>query len=461
MARTARLVFTGTVASALCATMAGSQPAPDAGNVQTIRFTSDLTATDNFSLVEDSPGDAFLFTNSLDVSQVFSTSIDRFAATAGGDLRFADLPEIGQETSLDNGRITANFLRELDDNSIAASLFFNDADIEFLDPLRTLDDDGDFDDTLGEGRRRLLVGSFGVSINEDGPVRFILNGNVRDTEFYDGVTDPDLVDSINVRGDARIGVDVTDVTSVFIRGEVERFEEEDDLTLRDEYDVRAGLATRVNPTTTLTFDLGFSEVDVERADGDDDNDTSTVGSVGLLADRPNGTVGLLFNSRLTENGTRNEIEFSRAVDLPAGEFALTLGASTRDDEDLSALVALDYSIERSDRRFGIGFNQNVDPDEDGNDRVLSSLDANFFYVINPVSSIGLTALASRQTFLESDSEENDVTRVTLELNYTHELAQFWSLTGGFRHRLRAEDNEEDARENAVFLNLTREVSFRR
>lgn len=147
------------------------------GSLKTITLTSSLRSDDNYDLQTTSPGNALIWDNILTYTQQHTTALDYFEGSAAGTLRAADLPVVGQDTSFDDGTVELQYGRTVDDNNFGFQFFFNDADIEFLDPLNSFDDDGAFDDTLGEGRRALTTAKVNLALNTDGPLSLEITGD--------------------------------------------------------------------------------------------------------------------------------------------------------------------------------------------------------------------------------------------------------------------------------------------
>lgn len=435
----------------------GGNGTPTGGSLKTLRFISSLEANDNYDLRSDSAGNALIWTNTIEYNQKYVTDVDSFDGTASGDLRFADLPVVGADNSLDNGTVRANYARRIDDNSFGFYVYFNDADIDYLDPLRSLDDSGGLDDLQGQGRRSLLNTRASLDLNEDGPISFSLQAGYRNTDYRD-VTDDSLNDKTSYNVTAETGLDVATGYRVLFGGTYSGYDE-DDGDNNQRYEIYTGLRASPTPTGTFTARFGYSEINTEQ-NGVEDDYTGDVAQFSYTEDLPNGDVTLAFSSRLYETGRRNQISVGRSLALPTGSLSGSIGLSNNDNFDARPYAGLSYVVVRPTSRLAFGFNQNFDVDDDGNDVLNGSLNASYTQQVNPVSSFTLSALAASRVQLDDDSADQDINRVTLTARYNHSITRDWQVSTGVTHRSRFEEDEGDSQSNAVFLNLTRTFTSR-
>lgn len=432
-------------------------PTSGAGTLKTARIISSLEANDNYNLSEESPGNALLWTNTLEFGIQQKTDVDSFNASASGDLRFADLPVLGQDTSLDNGTVRANYARNIEDNAFAFRLLYNDADLEFLDPLRTLDSNGAVDDTRGSGRRSLLEADFSLSLNETGPFSLEFSGAVRDRDYRD-TTDPSLNDRLDLDFGITTGLKVASGYRALLGGTYGSSVESNDKLDNERIEIYTGLLAEPTPTTQYDFRIGYSEFETTRDDRDTISSDGTVARLSVTEQLSNGNVSFLATSRLYETGRRNQMSVGRRLDLPAGAFYGAIGVANNDNFDIRPFVNLSYSMFRPTSQLTFNFNQALDVDDEGNDVLNAGLSADYSYQINQVSSIYLSALAANRLQLDDASTENDISRITLIAQYNHTITRDWQMSTGLRHRSRYEEYDDNALSNAFFVTLTRSFS---
>lgn len=427
------------------------------GTLKTVTIVSSLRADDNYDLDPNSAGNALIFDNTLEFGLISETEIDSFEGSVSGTLRAASLPVLGEDLSLDDGTVDLDYSRAIDDNSLKLGFFFNDADVEFLDPLRTLDDDGAFDDILGEGRRRLINADFGVLLNSDGPVSLELTGRMRDRDYRD-TTDPELLDRLDLNGDVELGFTVAPDYTVIVGAGYRSSVEEDDALDREQYTVETGLVANVTPTRRIEGRIGYSFVESIRDGEDDKQEEGAVGSLEITEALRNGEISFGGSSRLNENGQRNSVFLGRVMELPSGSIDANVGLSNSNATDIRPFANISYLIERPTSSFEFNMRQNFTVDDDGNDVVNAAFGASYIRQVTPLSSWGFDASAGRQTQLDEFSTSNGTTRLTVTASYNHTLTDSWGLSTGLTHRTRIEEDSSDAQSNAVFLNLTKQFS---
>ncbi|WP_138465070.1 hypothetical protein [Poseidonocella sp. HB161398] len=453
-------LFAGALAVGAAAA-SGQATAQDAGGVvHTARISSSMEANDNYSLSEDSPGDSFIWTNTLTLGMSSITPVDSFSGTVAGDLRFAELPAGADSgTDLDNGTVNLDYARQVSDNSLSLNFSANDADVEFLDPLRSFNDDGSFDDTRGTGRRTLMRGGVALTLNGDGPVRFAFSANASETNFYD-TTDEGLVDREFQEVSAMIGADVTDTAEIYLEGSAynrKRGNGNDS----DSATLRLGAKADVSPVTVLDANIGYQRVNVDDEDGTSETNEGVVAGLTLTRALPNGTIYTRIDSSYYEGGQEASMLVGREFELPAGSFAGEIGATVTDASDANPVFNLAYNTGTPTSQFRVVLNQSVAVNDDLNDRLNLNLTTSYTHLVNPTSSFTLSALAGRRQDLQTEFEDESLTRFTLTAQYDQTITRDWAVSTGVRHRTRLEDSAGDSHSNAVFLTLTRSFGAQR
>lgn len=443
----------------LCGAAAWAQVSgAEEGNLKTLSFISSLQANDNYDLRADSLGNALIWTNTLAYRQQYATEIDSFNASASGDLRFADLPVVGTENSLDNGTVNVRYAREIDDSSFGFRVFYNNAELAYLDPLDYIDESDGLEDDDGTGRRQLLNGDFDLSLHEDGPLSFQFTGAYKSRSYYD-TDDSDDEDRTDINLLAETGMELKEGYRALF-GATYKVTDEEDSFDSERYEVYTGLRGALSPTQSFTARIGYSQSDTTRNSGDDGDYDGAVAQFSYDEDMRNGTFNLAFSSRLYETGRRNQISVGRDLALPAGALSASLGVANSDAFEIRPFGSLSYTTRGPTSQFTLGFSQNFNVDDDGNDVINSSLNAAYDYQVNAVSSFGLKAGAASRIELDDDATENDLVQVTLSASYNYALTRDWRISSGLTHRAKFEENDPDAFSNALFVTLTRSFTTR-
>ncbi|QDY69768.1 outer membrane beta-barrel protein [Qingshengfaniella alkalisoli] len=416
-------------------------------------ISSSIEANDNYDLREDSAGDALIWNNSLGAALFSRTRTDLLDFRVDGTLRASDLPVQGQEAEFDDPRLRFNFSRNVDDNAIDANLFYRRVDVDFFDPLSSIDDDGNFDDTQGDGYREELRAGAGVALNSDGPLSFALNGNTRRVNYVD-TTDPDLSDYTSGALNTEFGFRLNPIFTATLGGGYSQREYDDpSKTDRESATADLGFNATINPTLRAQFRLGYSQVD-STANGNDSTEEGLVGSLNLQREVKNGTIRLGFTSDLDENGTRNRVFVGRDVTFRNGaSFDSWIGASANDTTDIEPVGAISYTHTLPLSEVTLGLNQNATVDDESRNVLNTSLFASYSRVLTKVSSVGLDVSAGRTIYENSDQDTKE--RLSISTSYSHSLTREWDITGGYRYKFRDSGDDDDAQSNALFLTLTR------
>ncbi|WP_108262615.1 hypothetical protein [Mangrovicoccus ximenensis] len=438
---------------------AASQQAQQ-GTILSASISSSLEGNDNYALADKSPGDALLWTNTLRFGISSITPVDRLVGNVSGDLRVADLPQSGTQTDLDNGSVDLNYSRSIDDSDFSFNFLANDADVEFLDPLRYFNDDGSFDDTRGGGRRTLMRGGFALNINGDGPIRFGLSGRATDISYHDTDSGSGLVDREYQQLTAMVGFDVTETAEIYVEASGYN-NDRGNGNQSESASLRVGTKADISPITTIDANIGYQQVDSDYASRSSTTREGVVGGLSVTHDLPNGNIYASANASNYAGGTKTDVMVGREFDTPTGSFSGEAGASVTDASDVSPVFQLDYVTAGPTSQFNIGLSQQLSVNDDLNDRLNLALDAAYTKAINPVSSFTLSALAGREQDLEDEFDDRSLTRLTLTAQYDQTITRDWAVSTGIRHQTRMEDDDGDSMSNAVFLTLTRSFSARR
>lgn len=433
--------------------------APPAGHAQdaartvtTARIATELEFNDNFDLRTDSAGDATIWNTTLGAGLRSRTPVDTLSFDASGVLRVADLPVTGTDTRADNPIVRLGYDRVVDDSEVGFFLRGQRADVEFFDPLGDLDDDGNFDDTTGEGTRNSIRLGGNIGLNTDGPVSLTGFGRLSDISFED-TTDPDLEDRRDVALGAELGFRLSPILRLTTGASVGR-EEIDDLeqTERRRWRADIGLIGRINPRATVTTRIGYSRVDTDRLTGDE-TEEGVVGDVRLAFAERRGETSFSFATELDENGERYTLSYGKSVAWDNAELSATVGVSTNEDTDLRGVGDVRYQLSGRTTRVTLGLRQNATTDEDGqnvlNTNALAQLDRS----LTRDTSVGLSVQGGL-TRVESDRDE-DSERLNVTARVTRALTRDWNATAGYRYRFRDSEDDGEAESNAIFIGVAR------
>lgn len=272
----------------------------------------------------------------------------------------------------------------------------------------------------GTGTQRQTGASLQLEVGREAPVGATLSLGLTDTTYLD-TTDAGLVDG--TRGNARLAL---------------RFD--------------------LGPATRLTAALAASRLEETGAAA---SDTGSL-SLGLVTDRPDGTLGLDATLTRTDGdagaGQRESLVVSRRFDLPAGQISLRLGASTTSGGGGAVVVGgIDWAQDLPRGQISLGLDRRVTGNARDAETVVSRLTLALSQDLSPRLS-GRLALGLQDS-LDTDTEATTGTGdLTAALRYG--LTPDWALDLGATHRLRRDEGAATARSTDIFLTLNRRFDWR-
>lgn len=376
----------------------------------------------------------------------------------------AFLPEVRLRYGVESGaaalELTAAYrLREVDGLAFA------------LDP-----GDPDFDEVdLVEDDSRLETVRAGLTLAlwRDAPVGLELGADLT-RRTYRGTSDPDLDDSR--RSGLEAALRLTPRPGLDFRLTAARDASEDDGRLERETEtLRLGgrVTWAATPATTVDLALAWSEREETRnafaVVGDAIQLTggrerlTTDGPVfegALRQRRPNGSRGLRFSRRLTDDGSITDLELGRALDLPRGA-ALDLGLGAAHFEDGETILVGRLSYARplpGGAGLTAALSRSAGTDGDDQDVARTRADLSWRRPLTPVSDLTVSAGLARLDVI--DGFEPDATAATVSVGYSRALTPDWSLRARYAHDASRTDGAGTERENRFSLGLGRSFAFR-
>ncbi len=178
-------------------------------------------------------------------------------------------------------------------------------------------------------------------------------------------------------------------------------------------------------------------------------------SVTAIQDRPDGSLGLEFGSRIDDSGRRTSASIQRSIDLPNGALSLALGLVDQEDSDTEITTHVTYTRELADRSISANIVQQPTTD-DGAAFLNTTIQLNYEQAINSVSSWDAAlSYGSTSEFGDADSD----TRTSATIAYSHDLTEDWRLRAGISTTRINDDDGDDRSQNTVFLSVGRDFSF--
>ncbi len=455
------LALSGAIAIVAGTGPATGQDALDVGGTTlTFGISSRLEVNDNFTLDPVSAGTATILDTRLSFGLLKQTEVDTLSLLLDGVFRVANLPT-GSDAGFDDPGLVFGYIREGANSRFTADAEWSRANLDFLDPFEIDDILDPTDLTVATGNREVRRARLTFETGIDAPLGFLVDIGT-EKETYSDTVDPDFYDQNT--NDAAVTARLR--FSPVIEGRVRVFQEDftaEDTSRTDRRtrELTFGVTYAMSQIDTLDVTLGRAEVrETLRAVPSTTTDTGTIGSVGLTRELANGSAGILFDRTFSVNGNRNTVTVSRALDLPTGQLAASIGATRGEVGGTEIVASLDYTQDLARGQITARLERGVDTSTDGDDILSTQAALGYSMEITPVSAVAFGVnYAATDNAGAGGVEEID--RTGFNATYTRSLTEDWNLSAGYEHLRRNSDVDGKAQSNTVFLTLERDFVFRR
>jgi len=440
-------------------TAAGAQDAAPAGRVLTFGISSDFRVSDNLNLDLVSPGTATVWDTRLSFGFLTETRTSRFALGLDGVVRLADVPGADTAVRLDDPGLTLGYSREAANSRLSFDAELRRTNLDFIDPLDLADIDPT-DLVTDTGRREIRRATLAFETGINDPLGFLVELD-HSERLYTGTTDPELFDRRTDTVEATARMRLSPVAEGRVTAALEEYRAEDAPgTERTTRSLSLGLSYQVAPDTTLDAEIGSEEIEERLAvPPGTTTDRGAFGTLALTRRLPNGTLGLTLERSFSPDGARTTLSASRALDLPAGSLAFSLGASRGERGDTEAVASLDYLQRLPDGEFTAALAREVSTDDDGEDVLTTRAELGYSHRLTPISSVAF-GLDHVETDDLGSGTVTPADRSSFTATYTHALTRDWDLSAGYEYRRRSTTGGGDAHSNTVFVTLERDFRFR-
>ncbi|OWJ84032.1 hypothetical protein CDV52_09065 [Haematobacter missouriensis] len=434
----------------------------------TFSFSSSLHVSDNYDLSQDPAGTTTYVDNTLGLSYLSETDVQKLSLAASGVLRLADYPSdatnSGYQTDFDNQTLRFGYTLTGADSELTSSAYYNRSDIAFFDPFRLVQENIDLeaqDLTSSDGYREMIRADVGFQTGMSGPLSFHAELSAYKRNFLE-TTDPTFEDNEAYTATTGFGFLITPTTRLTLDGLYRDYSADDaEQTDRRTRSLSAGASHEVGTGLTLNGSIGYQEIETEETDllgyRGTKHSTGVIGSLGAMQELTNGTVGINFNQSRNTTGSRSTLQVSRAMELPSGSLALSLGASRGETGKTSAIGSISYDHALESGTLSARVSQSVKTNSDDNEVETRDIRLRLTHELSPVSEVALSVSYADLNNLENSG--GDRTRSQFRASYSHDLTQDWELSGGYEYT-QLERPSGTAKENAVFLTIQRQFHFR-
>lgn len=451
--------FFGTTAIAIATVVLSTTglSAQDAGPTSPKKVTLGLGTRvlldSNRNLDWQDPGSTFEVAEELSfgiISESGGRSLDFFAST---ELLYTNEPK-GTSFGFDNPRARLSYFNEAANadinltarysfSSVSDSLYFGDSTSDDL--------------SVDEGDVAIYSASLGFRVGTSDPVGFGFDASFFEREYYDTI-DPDLSDysarslglsalftfSPTTNGSFSTIWDASE-TDNFEQLEKESFAYSFDITheLRRALSLDASIGYRFEDTT----EFGFAD----RTEG-------IIGSLGAVQQVGNGSVYGDIDYDHSDSEDVVEMTVGRSYDLDDGFLSASLTLRDGSESGTQLLGSFDYLKELRNGSVNAYLSQDVAENEDDEDVKYSTLGFGYTQGLTQDSDMNLSLQLSRsEDGGRGAVDQHD--RADFTASYSRDLTPDWDLSLGYRYRMSDEEGLPQAKSNALFFNLTRNIAL--
>lgn len=295
-----------------------------------------------------------------------------------------------------------------------------------------------------------------VETGIEGPFGLELRAGYLNRE-YTNTIDPDLTDSETVSLDALARFRLNPALSTRVRAGISVEDEEDaSSTETEETYVGVGLEGQTAGGLSFTGDLLFDRTETTVIGPSTRTDDGIGIEVGIVQDRPTGTIGFDVSSRIDDEGRRTAVSVNRTIDLQNGEFGFSLGVVDQEgDDSLRPRGTLVYRQDTPRGGLTASLAREVDAD-DGDVTASTRIAVDFTQDINATSgwSAGIA-----YTAVDEVNGADDDDRASARLAYRRALTEDWRMNTGVEHVRESIAGDSTETSNTIFFNIERDVTF--
>ncbi len=457
--RRTRLRLTVAAAAVLSASAAGL-PLMAQDNVGGPEFTFDLSTTvsasDNYDLEVNPAGDTILSETRLGFGFESVGRTQTFRFNFSDNFRFGDGPGAPAEAGFE-GINAALYYEKLWVNS---RLVF-DARLRTIDLTAALDDEDIENPALDRGTLQTTNISLGFQTGLTGPVGAeIFLSDVR--RNYTDTTNPDLVDSRTLTGEAALLLRPDTVTEFRLGyGQSEYDAEDPQGTLRTTRELTFGAIRELDTITVISGEIGWKEIeeDWRNVAFDPEDERGLIASLSYMRELPSGDFGIDLSHDVTNAGQRTDLWISRAYDYPLGTFGVAVGVAKPENGDFEPVGRVTYDRVFNDQAFRLSLASEIVVTSDSAIQRNTTANVGYDYQISNVDSVGFSV---SYAWIEGigGAPVTDSTSASATAVYRRDLTEDWSVETGYTYRLRREEGTDEAESNTLFLTLQSSFNWR-
>lgn len=449
----------GTAAVALAALTGAAlaQAGGEGGPLLTFGIQTGLRHDSNLDLDAPSQGGSTALDTGLSFGLRTETQSQKLALDLSGTWRLLDGPD-GYESKLDSPRLSLRYDREGARSRLSLQASHAESDLGLLLTGIGIDPDtGDLIVSTATGRQKTTDLGLHFETGIDMPLGLVLDARHLDRRYDDsGANADNRTDSLT----ARLRLTFSPVLEGGLTLDTSRYRADDaDATRRHTDGAALSLQYEIDAATRLAASLGQSRIVTDTLSGTEPDVEGMTAALSLTRDMVNGSAGIAYDRSLSASGTRDSLNLSRALELPRGSLAFSLGASRGESGDIGTIGSLDYALDLKRGAVTLALTRSIQTDNDANDVLETRLSAGWQHELTELSAVRFNVSYAR---VENGGAGNvdAAQQADLTLAYEHQLTRDWALSTGYEYRTTRREGRADANSNALFLTIGREFSIR-
>lgn len=424
----------------------------------TLGLSSTLRYDDNLGLDSPSLGSTSRWENSLNLSVVKETQIERLTFDLGGILRAIDEPVFGSDFGFKDPRVALSYARDTGNSLLQAGASYREQEIRFNEAYSDINSDGVIDAgdlVIDQGQRQRSNANLTLRTGINDPLGFQLRLSHREVD-YSGVINPDLFYNRSDKVDATAFFQVSPVIQGNATLSYTDFSADDvPQTDRQTSVFKVGATFEISPTDTLDASIGRTRIEETVGVGPSVTTTDNGTNVNLAYSRQlaNGSIGAFANHDIGVNGERTTISASRSIPLASGNLDFSLGATRGPFGETTPIGSLAYNYNLPTGRISADITRSVGSSTQNNEVRQTRARINYLHTINSISSVSFGVSYAEQIDTGNTSATDRV-RANVNASYSHSLTQDWTLTTGVSHRF-LDELGSSASGDTLFITLDR------
>ncbi len=428
----------------------------------TLDYLSSLRHDDNLRLTDPSLGSTTWWENTLALGVVNQTPDSTLIFDLSGLYRIANEPIIGTESSFSDPFARLDYQRTRANSQLGLGLEYREQDLAFNRALTDTNLDGiiDASDVIGTiGDRVNTRADLDWQVGLNDPLGFQFNYSYRE-RTYQNTIDPNLFDNSFDDFAATTFFRFSPVLQGTLDLSYSDFKAEDSVrTDRQTTVVSVGAIYDISAITTITADVGYSQVDETLRTTNTNTVTEDfVWSLGWSKTLPDGTADIFLDQTFGVNGARTNATFGRSYQRQNSSLSFNLGLSNGPFGETTPIGQLDYSYQLPSSRIGATIQRRVGTSTQSLETRQTLAFLTYDYFINPVS-----ALSFSLDYIDQEDEgtgaANPRQRGTFNASYSRAITRDWAVNLGYQYEM-DEQNGFTATSSSVFVTLGRRFTLK-